>query len=133
MGAGASLAQLGREVSGTVRGSTETHRHLRERIVAIVIVTAALDLVCGVLSWLLERGAPKTDIHSFGSGIFWTTSQLLTVSSSMQNPVTTGGRILDVVMEIYAITVVASLAGSFGAFFHRRSTERADAEKRRPA
>jgi hypothetical protein len=133
MGAGAAFAQLGREVSGTFRGSTETHRHLRERIVVIVIVTAALDLVCGVLSWLLERNAPKTDIHGFGTGLFWTTSQLLTVSSSMQNPVTTGGRILDVLMEIYAITVVATLAGSFGAFFHRRSTERAGAEKHRPA
>jgi hypothetical protein len=28
-------------------------------------------------------------------------------------------------MEIYAITVVATLAGSFGAFFHKRSMERA--------
>jgi hypothetical protein len=27
-------------------------------------------------------------------------------------------------MEAYAITVVASLAGSFGAFFHGRSRER---------
>ena len=32
-------------------------------------------------------------------------------------------------MEAYAITVVAALAGSFGAFFHRRSGERMAAEQ----
>jgi hypothetical protein len=77
-----------------------------------------------VLAWLLERHGHGTDIHSIGSAAFWTTTQLATISSSMTNPVTTGGRILDVVLEIYAITVVATLAGSFASFFHRRSHER---------
>jgi hypothetical protein len=30
------------------------------------------------------------------------------------------GRILDVVLQIWAISIVAILAGSFGAFFHHR-------------
>jgi len=46
----------------------------------------------------------------------------------MTNPLTAAGRILDVGMEAYAITVVAALAGSFGAFFHRRSSERERAD-----
>ncbi|MDX6721317.1 MAG: voltage-gated potassium channel, partial [Solirubrobacteraceae bacterium] len=54
---------------------------------------------------------------------FWTTTQLLTVSSSLKNPISTGGRILDVLMEIYAITVVAALAGAFGGFLHKRGQE----------
>ena len=33
------------------------------------------------------------------------------------------GKILELVFDLWAITVVASLAGSFGAFFHARSKE----------
>src|SRR4051812_49951073 len=113
-----------RGVRAVARGETETHRHLRERILAIAALSVVVDLVCGVLIWLFERHAAGTDVKSIGSAMFFSSTQLLTVSSSMTNPVTTAGRVLDVLMEAYAITVVASLAGSFGAFFHRRSHER---------
>jgi hypothetical protein len=46
------------------------------------------------------------------------------VSSQLPNPISTGGRIVDVFLQLFAITVVATLAGSFGAFFNRRSLER---------
>lgn len=41
----------------------------------------------------------------------------------MQNPISLPGRVLDVVMEIYAITVIATLAGAFGAFLVKRGEE----------
>jgi hypothetical protein len=37
------------------------------------------------------------------------------VSSQIKNPISVGGRVLDVFMEIYAITVIAALAGASGA------------------
>ena len=114
------------EVAAVVRADTATHLHLRQRIVAIMLISVAVDVVCTVLMWLFERNAPGTDIKSIGTALFFSSTQLLTVSSQMANPLTTAGRVLDVLMEIYAITVVASLAGSFGAFFHRRSDERAN-------
>lgn len=108
-----------------VRGETATHRHLRDRLTAIAALTLAIDLLASALVLHFEDGEGRArDITSFGDAIFWTTSQLLTVSSSMENPVTLGGRIIDVGLELYAITVVAALAGSFGAFFHRRGHER---------
>ena len=76
-----------------------------------------------------QRRPPGSDVKSIGSALFFSSTQLLTVSSSMSNPLTTAGRVLDVAMEAYAITVVASLAGMFGAFFHRRSDERREAAK----
>lgn len=118
----------GREIRAVVRAETETHRHLRERIVVVAAVTVVVDLVCAVLVFVFERHAAGTDVKSIGTALFFSSTQLLTVSSSMANPLTTAGRILDVLMEIYAITVVASLAGMFGAFFHRRSDERRKAE-----
>jgi uncharacterized membrane protein len=117
------LLAAAREIRAIARGETETHRHLRERIVAVAALTVVVDLVCGVLVFVFERHATGTDVKSIGSALFFSSTQLLTVSSSMTNPLTTAGRILDVLMEAYAITVVASLAGMFGAFFHRRSDE----------
>jgi len=122
------LARAGREILAVARAETTTHRHLRERIVALFALSVVVNVVCGVLIFLFERHAPRTDIKTIGSGLFFSSAQLLSVSSSMANPLTAAGRVLDVAMEAYAITVVAALAGSFGAFFHRRSSERERAE-----
>jgi hypothetical protein len=111
------------EFRDVLRADTPTHSHLRDMLTAIAVVTVGVDLICAVLAFLLERHAAKTQIDSFGSAIFWTSAQLLTVSSQMQNPISVGGRILDVFMEAYAITVVATLAGSMGAFLIRRGRE----------
>ncbi len=113
-----------REVHRVARGATRTHRHLRDRLVAIALATVGIDLACAVVAYYAERHVRGTEIHSFGSAIFWTSTQLLTVSSQLKNPLSAGGRVLDVFMEAYAITVVATLAGAFGAFFYKRGLER---------
>jgi hypothetical protein len=107
-----------------LRGSTPNHQHLRERLIVLVGAVLAMDAVSSVLAWWLERDAARSDIHDYGDALFWTTTQLLTVSSQMRNPVTTGGMLLDVVMEFGGITIVAALAGSLGSFLYRRSMER---------
>jgi hypothetical protein len=109
------------------RGTTTTHQHLRERIVAIVMATIALDAIASVLAFYAERHEGGTGITNLGDAAFWATTQLLTVSSQLPNPLSTEGRVIDVVLQIWAISVVAALAGSFGSFFQRRSAER-DAE-----
>jgi len=112
-----------REVRAVLRGDTHLHRRLRDRLEAVVLATAGIDLVCAVIAYFAERHAAQTEIKTFGDAIFWTTTQLLTVSSQLRNPISPTGRVLDVFMEAYAITVVATLAGSFGAFFYRRGVE----------
>jgi hypothetical protein len=106
------------------RAATPTHLHLRERLVAIAIATLGVDIVGSALVFVLERHARGTHITNIGDSVFWTTTQLLTVSSQLPNPLSTGGRIVDVFLQAWAISVVAALAGSFGAFFHRRGLER---------
>jgi len=108
-------------------GETPTHSHLRDRIIAIAFFTAVIDLVASVAVLFLERHATGTEITNFGDSIFWVTTQLLTVSSQLHNPISAGARIIDIVLEAISISVVATLAGSFAAFFHRRGRER-DAE-----
>lgn len=71
------------------------------------------------LSETLSR--PKS--ARLGAPSFWTTTQLLTVSSQVQNPISPGGRILDIFMEAYAIIVIATLAGALGTFLQKRGRE----------
>jgi hypothetical protein len=106
------------------RGVTPTHEHLRSRLVFIVLATVILDAAASVLVFLFERHADGTEITTLGDSVFWTSTQLLTVSSQLPNPISTSGRVLDIFLQAYAISVVAMLAGSFGAFFHRRGIER---------
>ena len=107
------------------RERTAAHDHLRERLVALIIGTRTLDAVASACIYFLERHAHRSEIHTLGSAIFWVTCQLLTVSSNLPNPVSAGARVVDVGLEIWAISAVGYLAGSMGAFFHRRSLERA--------
>lgn len=114
-----------RELRAVAGGHTPTHLDLRDRVALITLATVAVDAVGSILAYLFERHADGTGITNIGDAVFWTTTQLLTVSSQLPNPLSTGGRIVDVFLQIWAISVVAALAGSFGAFFHRRSAERA--------
>lgn len=106
------------------RGHTPTHEHLRGRLVFLFVATVAVDAVASLLIFLFERHADGTEITTFGDSVFWTTTQLLTVSSQLPNPISTPARVLDVFLQAWAISAVAILAGSFGAFFHRRGNER---------
>jgi drug/metabolite transporter (DMT)-like permease len=107
-----------REELGRLWRWEERHRRLAARVLLAVLLTAAVDAAGSVLTWAFERGVPKTDVHGFGDAVFFTTVQLLTVSSQLQNPLTTGGRIVDVGLEAWAIFVVTAVAGSFAAFFN---------------
>ena len=117
------LGQTAAEVRAVLRGGTPTHARLRYRLVAIAVATVGFDMVCAVLGFLFEHHQKQTQIKSLGSALFWTTTQMLTVSSNIQNPISFPGRVLDVVMEIYAITVIGSLAGALGAFLVKRGEE----------
>jgi Ion channel len=93
------------------------HRRLLGRLGIVVLVTLAIDLVGSALVYMLERHAQGSEVHSFWDAFFFSTVQLLTVSSQIRNPVTTGGRIVDIVLEIWAVIVVAGSAGAIASFF----------------
>jgi hypothetical protein len=120
---GRILGSAGRELRDVLRGATATHRRLRDHLVTVAVATVGVDLLCSAAALLLERNTAETEIKTFGSALFWTTTQLLTVSSQLKNPISAGGRVLDVFMEIYAITVIATLAGAIGSFLQKRGDE----------
>jgi hypothetical protein len=94
------------------------------------MVTVLLDLAAAGVAWALESGHGQ--ITTFWNALFWTTTQMLTVSSQFPNPLTPGGKVLDVLLELYAVTVVTSLAGTFASFFHHLSLQRRSHEPPAP-
>jgi hypothetical protein len=95
----------------------ERHRRLIGRLLLVLIATLVVDLVGTVLVYLSERHVRDGDIHNLFDAFFFTTVQLLTVSSQIRNPLTTLGRIVDIFLEVWAVIVVAGSAGAISSFF----------------
>jgi hypothetical protein len=106
----------------TITAETDAHAELRSRIVGVILVSIVLDLVAAAIGYAFEHG--HGEITTFGNALFWTTTQSLTVSSQFPNPLTTGGKLLDIALEVYAMVVITSVAGAFASFFHTRTRER---------
>lgn len=95
----------------------ERHRRLAARLIIAFVLTLVVLAAGSVLIWIFESGKKGGDIHGFGDAVFFTAVQLLTISSSMTNPVTAAGKVVDVALEMWAIFVVTAIAGSFASFF----------------
>jgi hypothetical protein len=95
----------------------ERHRRLLARVLIAFFFSAVVDVVCATLMHSFESGLKGSDIHGFGDALFFSTVQIVTVSSSLKNPVTHAGQIVDVVLEFWGIFVVTAVAGSFASFF----------------
>lgn len=115
------LRELGQEVRRVVGAQTKAHGRLRDHVVGITLLTIGVDVICAALALMFEHDQHGTQVKSYGSALFWTTTQLLTVSSQMPNPISTSGRILDVFMEAWAVSVIASLAAAIGTFLMKRA------------
>lgn len=114
-----------------LRGASHTHRVLRGRLAVLLGATVLLDAVGTILMYLFEHAHPGSGFDDVGGALFWVSAQLTTVSSQMPNPVTTPGRVLDIVFEVWAISVVATLAAALAAFLRARHVEHTLAEVRR--
>jgi hypothetical protein len=95
----------------------ERHRRLGARLVIAFGLSVLVFAVGTVLIWAFESGHKGGDIHGFGDAAFFSAVQLLTVSSSINNPLTSAGKVVDVGLEMWAIFVVTAVAGSFATFF----------------
>lgn len=101
----------------------ERHRRVVARLLIVLMVTAVIDGVATVAIYFLERHVKMTDIHTLGDALFFATVQLLTVSSQIKNPLTATGRVVDVLLELWAVIVVAGSAGAIASFFQSGDTE----------
>lgn len=114
------LRDLAVELHRVGRGRTREHAKLRDRLAMAFLATLCVDAVGTALMYHLEHGEDGSQITSVFTAFFWVTTQLLTVSSQMANPVTTGGRVVDIFLELWALGVVTAAVGAVAAFFHAK-------------
>jgi hypothetical protein len=107
---------------------TVARARFRSRIGLLTGASIVLDLVAAGLAKVFENGAPH-HFETYFDALFWTTTQLLTVSSQLPNPERPATKVLDVVLEAWAIIVVASLAATFSDLLHHRTRHRAMKER----
>jgi hypothetical protein len=95
----------------------ERHRRLVSRLLLVLALTVVIDVIGTGLVYAFERHTRQSEIHSLFDAFFFTTVQLLTVSSQIKNPLTTAGRVVDIFLEVWAVVVVAGSAGAIASFF----------------
>lgn len=95
----------------------ERHRRLLARLLLAAGASFAVFLIGTWAIWLTESGQKGGSINGVGDAAFFTAVQLLSVSSSLPNPVTAAGKVIDVALEAWAIFVITGVAGSFSTFF----------------
>ena len=95
----------------------ERHRRLVARLMLVVLLSLVVDAIGTLLIWATESGVKAGDVHGIGDAAFFTTVQLLTVSSQIRNPLTAAGKVVDIGLELWAVIVVAGSAGAIAAFF----------------
>lgn len=116
------MSSLGEEIE-RLKTWGERHRLLVFRLTVIFVLSLVVDAVGTTLIYFLERHAEGSDVRTVFDAFFFTTVQLLTVSSQLKNPVTTGGRVVDIFLEIWAVLVVAGSAGTFASFIQAGDQE----------
>lgn len=98
-------------------GYQERHRRLLARLIIAASCSVVVFVIGTVLVDVTETGKHGSAIHGLGDAAFFVATQLLTVSSSLPNPVTTAGKVVDVALEAWGIFVITAVAGSFATFF----------------
>jgi uncharacterized membrane protein len=118
-----AVRRLPHEIRRVARADTRAHELFRDRIVVLAFYTFAIWVICSIAMYFFERHARGTDIHNGWQAAYWTASQMTTVGSSFANPISTPAYVLDVLLKLYAVVIVASLAGTVGAFFVHRQRQ----------
>lgn len=95
----------------------QRHRLLVMRLTLLLTLTLLIALVGTVAVYFLERHVPGTEIRTVFDSFYFAMVQLLTVSSSLKNPLSTGARILNILFEMWGVLFVAGTAGSVATFF----------------
>ena len=108
------------EARMVARADTRTHEVLRSRLTFLFLATVALDVVGTLLMYAFEHADRRSGFSTLAGAFFWTSAQLTTISSQEPNPVTGMGKVVDIGLEVWAISVVATLAASLATFFTAR-------------
>jgi voltage-gated potassium channel len=116
--------RLVRVVGTANRGMNALRAAMRRRGLGyLVALTALVDLLGAAGMYAFER-APEVEggFAGFGDALWWT-SMLLTTMGSAYWPVTAEGRVLCLLLSVYAFAVFGYITAAFASFFVGRDAE----------
>jgi len=92
-------------------------------IIYIVSAVVMMVVVFGVVITFTERDAPKSNISSLGSGIWWAAETVSTVGYGDTYPVTNTGRIIATGLMFFGVVMFSILTATLASSFARRNDE----------
>jgi voltage-gated potassium channel len=110
--------RLVRVVGTANRGMNALRHAMRRRGFGYVVTLTALVNLLGAAGMHAFERAPETEggFASFGDALWWT-SMLLTTMGSAYWPVTAEGRVLCLLLAVYAFAVFGYITATFASFF----------------
>lgn len=121
-------ARLIRVVSTANRGMRTLGSVMERRGLGYVLaLTLVVNLLGAAGIYAFERGGPDAQVTSFGTALWWTAMTLTTMGADFA-PRTGEGRLLALLLAIYAFTVFGYVTASLATFFIARDRDFGDGE-----
>jgi voltage-gated potassium channel len=119
-----------RLVAGTNRGARALARiaGFAGAGYVVLLTLLVLPLAAAGITWL-ERGQPGASITSFSSALWWAATTIIQQGSE-QNPTTPEGRVLGVLLMVYALAVSGYITAALATFLLGRRQRQDDAGHR---
>lgn len=118
-----------RVVTSSYRVAGTARKLLSTRLAYLGALATVVAVAVAELAYLFERDAAQPAFSSFGDAVLWALAVVVAMQGD-PTPTTTGARLVMLAGFAFGLVVVASLAGSIGAFLVDDRRERADAEER---
>ncbi|HSA54981.1 MAG TPA: ion transporter, partial [Gemmatimonadaceae bacterium] len=120
--------RLVKTVSSLNRGMRALGQSFRRRGMGYVVALTLLFTLAGAAAiHAFERDVPGSPLGSYGASLWWT-AMVMTTMGSDYFPKTGEGRILCVLLAVYAFAVFGYVTATLATFFIGRDAERSDAE-----
>lgn len=125
--------QLVRFVGGANRGLRALRAIVgRHRLAYLGIVSALVVLFGAAGVVLFERPVAASPVGTFSEALWWSATLITTINIG-EDPVTAPGRLIALLLRVYAISVFAYLAGSVASYFVSRGDDALGSEGEAPS
>ena len=85
----------------------------------MILLTIVVTLVGATMTYQVDHDHPGSDLTTYGNAVWWAATLITTINSGL-DPVSGWGRVIGMVLRIYAMGVFGYLTASIAAYFIRR-------------
>jgi len=81
----------------------------------VLLLTLIVTLTAAAGGYNLERDEPGANIRTPGDAIWWAATMITTINSPLE-PVTLEGRVLGLLLRIFAVSIIGYLTATFAVY-----------------